>query len=702
MDSETATSPDVAPPLDLAGVPDQKAVIAARCPVRADLDHSSLTDQRLEPDDSVKLRGRLTREHVREIWAKFAESAQDRSHVVVIDRGDPDGIELTRRALASSARIIVGAHLPSDSASRRKGRRVVLVRRSPDPDQPRNGWVPIEVRRHAFTRRAEGSTVRRSSLSSPHPDSAAVVADTAIRSSRHNENGLQLAHQWRLLEAMGAVDASDHAVGGVVDANGDLWWVDLEAPRCKTRWSPTEVSMLAHYDHAFGFRLEVIANRLARERDPTIARRVLPVHIGQCSTCPWDPICLAEMTEQDHVSLIPRSTFDHYLAHRERNIHTRAQIAQLHWPTAFAMQGSDARSPTLHLSRLLDRVDNADDLDPSTPITDLLRSVAERQFERTGVEGEAIDSGSTSSGRPSQSTRPAIVAVEHLEVVEGRLRDIGIERVCDLNTFDPLTASYSGANAGHLPTVIDQARAAHAHQPYLARGIAAPAVRRAQVEVDIDMENVEDGVYLWGTLITGRADDLSTVGIEAGYRPFLSWQPMNDTSQAEVFASFWAWLADLRYRCKAAEVSFACYCYTKAEHNKMLQILDAASEVHPPLDHVALPARHEIDDLVASRDWVDLYDVVKKALVLGHGLGLKRVAPLAGFHWRDDDAGGLQSMTWHREAITSNDPEVVMVNRERLLEYNEDDVRATHALREWLTHATITPISMWEPPPNIQ
>ena len=65
-------------------------------------------------------------------------------------------------------------------------------------------------------------------------------------------------------------------------------------------------------------------------------------------------------------------------------------------------------------------------------------------------------------------------------------------------------------------------------------------------------------------------------------------------------------------------------------------------------------------------------------------MGLKTVAPLAGFHWRGDEAGGSQPWSASLEATSDGDAAVRAEARRWILEYNEDDVRATAALRHWL------------------
>lgn len=709
-----STTADLPADVDTSEVPPQPAVVSYRCPVRVALDHDPTRRHLKAPQDPSEVaRGEETREHVRQIRELLGAAAASDPTVVVVDRTDPDGEETTRRAIRSGARLIVGARLPTDHASHRQGCTTVLARADAAEG---GGWYPIEIRRHFFTREAMGSTLTASPLTDPSPSSAAVVDNVAIRTVRHNENGRQLAHRWRLLQAIGAVSPGQRAMGGVIDRVGDrVWWVDLEDARWPTRWTSRKVTMLEHYDHGFDFRLRTIAHQSGRD-EPLMESAVPPVRIGECSTCPWEQLCLREMESVDHVSLIPRSTFDHYAVHRARGITTRAQVARLHWPTAYAMHGPEPRSVSVDLLALLEVTA---DLDADTSIADVLRPARPParldptdpddvgtapdpvQLELLGIElppeetaPEPVDPDEAPLLDPADEPEGAnhqLVPLERIDHVVERFADVGIHTVADLALIDPFTASYSGEPCGHLPSVIDQARAAAAGRPFLARGLERVEVPRADVEVDVDMENVEEGVYLWGTLVSGSQAALHEIGLRDGYRPFWSMDPMSAEAQIEVFGRFWSWLTEVRTACAAVGLTFAAYCYTSAEHQKMLQILASA----PSGSTVAVPTKQEVDALVRSAQWVDVYDVVRSSLVVGHGLGLKKVAPLAGFRWRDDEAGGLQSMTWHREALENPDPAVQAFNRSRLLAYNEDDVRATLAVRDWLSTASLPSIEDW-------
>ena len=68
----------------------------------------------------------------------------------------------------------------------------------------------------------------------------------------------------------------------------------------------------------------------------------------------------------------------------------------------------------------------------------------------------------------------------------------------------------------------------------------------------------------------------------------------------------------------------------------------------------------------------------------GRSLGLKETAPLAGFAWHAEDAGGAVAMVNYDRAVDDADPVAAAEAQRWILEYNEDDVRATAALRAWL------------------
>ena len=88
-------------------------------------------------------------------------------------------------------------------------------------------------------------------------------------------------------------------------------------------------------------------------------------------------------------------------------------------------------------------------------------------------------------------------------------------------------------------------------------------------------------------------------------------------------------------------------------------------------------------DLIDSC-FVDLHKDLKSHFIGVHGLGLKQVATAVGFEWRDDDPSGEQSQVWLDRARSPGNLDDARAMRSRILEYNEDDVRATAFVRDWL------------------
>ena len=195
----------------------------------------------------------------------------------------------------------------------------------------------------------------------------------------------------------------------------------------------------------------------------------------------------------------------------------------------------------------------------------------------------------------------------------------------------------------------------------------------ADVEVDVDMESDGEHTYLWGANVR-LASGLEQ--LPEGYHSFVTWGALDDEQEARVFADFWQWFDDLRENCVARGLTFAAYCFwAQAEDGAMNRA------VSPAL--VGGPSREEIDEFRAVRpaQWIDLHKLAKAQIQTRGPLGLKVLARAAGFEWRDENPSGEASMRWYAAAVGDHD---VDAWRRRILEYNEDDCRATLALRDWL------------------
>lgn len=218
----------------------------------------------------------------------------------------------------------------------------------------------------------------------------------------------------------------------------------------------------------------------------------------------------------------------------------------------------------------------------------------------------------------------------------------------------------------------DQARARSGDAAvYRRRGVASVQVPRADIEVDIDMENVENGAYLWGMFIS---DNVNSGLFDAGYTAFADWDRDAAKASVNTFARMWEQLTMLRDTAHANGMTFAAYCWSQQAENQSLR-----------KGARALGITDEVDMFIASYEWVDLYDVVRRQLITGRSNGLKTFAPLTGFAWRDQQAGGDQALVWWEHATDpslSADEQATW--RTRLLTYNEDDVRATLHVRNWL------------------
>ena len=268
------------------------------------------------------------------------------------------------------------------------------------------------------------------------------------------------------------------------------------------------------------------------------------------------------------------------------------------------------------------------------------------------------------------------------------LRAAGITSVARLAALSPTAEPPVPMAGASFPDLVALARAWQRGLTVVRRVSSVP-VRRADVEVDVDMESFgESGAYLWGALLTRPGGTLP--GDEPdGYRAFATWEPVPTPDEARSFAAFWTWLIAVRDRATATGRTFAAYCYNEQAENRWLLASARRFAGQPGIPDVA-----EVEAFIADDRWIDLFAVVGEWFLCAHGKGLKRIAPAAGFAWRDPEAGGENSMRWYRDAVGMDGVEPDPTQRVRLLEYNADDVAATRVLREWMTSPAVEEVPL--------
>lgn len=227
-----------------------------------------------------------------------------------------------------------------------------------------------------------------------------------------------------------------------------------------------------------------------------------------------------------------------------------------------------------------------------------------------------------------------------------------------------LTHDEAGASK-RLREAVQRAQMLRDGVPLLRIGTGPLVVPRADVEVDLDYESDTDGrKYLWGARVSRQ--DGAGGHQEGRYRAFVRWDEIDAEAERELAAETLAWLRAVVAETEARGETVQVHHWTGVEPSALRQIL-GAEQVADVLEH-----------------FVDLYEVVKTQFIGLRGLGLKSVAPSLGFGWRDDDAGGAQSMVWLQVARDASSPQSQAM-RHRILEYNEDDVEATAHVRRRLS-----------------
>lgn len=434
-------------------------------------------------------------------------------------------------------------------------------------------------------------------------------------------DALQLAHYQRMLEVLG--HAAPVNRGAIIGDELLLVWHDLDTPLYRHADLGT-ASALRYYDHEFAIRVATAEEAL----EGTSAAQ--PEWKTECASCVWRTTCHDELkVDMDHITLLPGITPTRAQAHYNVGITRVADLARLDWRTATMID--------------------------------------------TGYDVEALRRWSSSVDQ-STSISQWPGAKQYKALVEA-----GIITAGDVAKLHARTARYSGSKVWNLAGSIDQARVAKVGKVHRARGVESVGINRGAYEQDFDIEDCNGYVYLIGVRTSGRKKIGEDVKTRAEYVSCVNWDRSTE-GEARIFAEAWEHITASRAYAKARRYGYRAYYYT---HHEVSAFKTLAAR------HAGRAGIPTVDEVVAyfdSKEVIDLYPILSTELLWPtESMTLKETAKWVRFSWRDTEPGGGNSLAWYRDATEHPDEAVREENRERLIEYNADDVHAQVAIRDWLS-----------------
>lgn len=232
------------------------------------------------------------------------------------------------------------------------------------------------------------------------------------------------------------------------------------------------------------------------------------------------------------------------------------------------------------------------------------------------------------------------------------LRGLGVHTVNDAAEMDveSLAGAAPGLTAHSLEVAKIQARSLRDHTVFVKEAVTLPEESALEIYFDIESDQPNDMDYLYGFLIRER-------GKRPRYLPFVAERPEDE---AEMWKAFLHWLATL-------PPDYVVYHYAPYEPMR-LRLLSERHGGSPWLDRF-------MDRLV------DLKPLATKRVTFPfYFYGLKYICKFLGFHWTGELQSGGESIDWYERWCETGDRDVL----NGIIQYNEDDVRATLFLKDWL------------------
>ena len=232
-----------------------------------------------------------------------------------------------------------------------------------------------------------------------------------------------------------------------------------------------------------------------------------------------------------------------------------------------------------------------------------------------------------------------------------RFYGIGIKTVDDLAAADvnDLQLKLEDWPFDKIVRFVNQAKVLSTQTPMILKKPNFPEVEH-EIYFDIEADPTRDIDYLLGFLVKNKKG-------EPKYDYFLA---KDKSEESVIWKKFLDFLAKLD--------NFVIYHYAFYER--------------AVFDRLAL--RYGAPTVLVDKfreNTIDLYTrLVDTAVLPLYFYSLKDVAGHLGYKWDDSHAGGAESVVWYNDWLDKNDDAIM----KKILRYNEDDVRATLLIKEWL------------------